>query len=1229
MGLVRQTPLLILPQASLDSITADQGIDSVYEYSLSNWVRPQEDGTYDFSEFDRVLGASRGLRVELGMHNIPLARWAETSSLGEPVKRGESGVSHGGLSFKYGGFRIKAADGAWDGFFVRNGNDNSFTPACLAVWSETLFRYACDFYRAVAKHCRGNPSILRYTLNSEGSVVYVSEMGLLWDAALPYYRDHLRRRFGDIRALNRVFGTAHERFDDIPLPRPPGEGEKTVRLTPAYYEYTQMCIDRTKRVREQFARVLKEADPDHVVGEVQSSMFGGNTYDTYAMAVNTPYDTFAAGDSDTRSIRYQYSLNRYHPKPIWLYEPYTYNPWRTPEGKGYRVEETARRMLTANVWRWFIWGHQGLPFFNQRNNSEITDYRIADIMLRPSSCNWQPQPVNPVVRPAAASLAVLKPVYEKLARILWSAPVVGPRIGLLESSSTHRVPWPTSGTFSDVGLLQGRLERERKHFFFVPETALVEGAEPMDSYRVIIAAYATHLRPEARDRLLEWVQKGGVLIGSGPTGLFDHYGRSAGGIPESVFGMTGLEYGAGLTEESKVATCRGTMAGREGLSLWSNRDFYWRLPSQGLKEGTRVLAALADGTPVAVARDYGAGKVILTAATIGALADLYWPMVQAEINRAQPVPEAASSSPELTLQVRENPDGIRYLSIVNLNISAPTEATLTVAGEFEHPRDLTVGEGWVIPAEAGGGVTRFRIWLAPGAGTFVELGKSTAKLSGLTPAEESAVLAMGRYTNLLHRAAAWGLDTAADGQALKAVEAAGAAGRYEQVRTRVAAMGAALHKRWFDSRTAMVKAGSRDVQVDPVAAAWAESYAAMAQALLQQGKADAAEERMAQAEGVLALTPEVFAAGEVFPFVSRRLALDDVSSWPKHGWRTVYSDRKARRGELGEFVLVASAEGLYVGARVRADKVTDTAQRPGLAWRVMDGVVLHLRCLDRTRELPGEFRSEDTYEITFYADGSVFVWDNLLPCDAKLIRNQVTRVQGGYCVAGFIPGAAVRFWPRPGVNVIVDVCLYTYGTHEAGYWHGKYGQASTWARVRLGDALPTAAASRAGVTEAGLPPGTAEACLRVEHWMPQEAMGVGTALASSNAAEVLPAGKKGAIILSNPGRTESVQLMTRFAALGRKPGLRIWLMGGGTGAQIELRITGREGYTWQSMLKDDTEGWRMVDVALDECRQVYEDDHSELMGGFIHYRPRLNSLIVRFTKPLMSVKVGLVQYLEE
>ena len=147
--------------------------------------------------------------------------------------------------------------------------------------------------------------------------------------------------------------------------------------------------------------------------------------------------------------------------------------------------------------------------------------------------------------------------------------------------------------------------------------------------------------------------------------------------------------------------------------------------------------------------------------------------------------------------------------------------------------------------------------------------------------------------------------------------------------------------------------------------------------------------------------------------------------------------------------------------------------------------------------------------------------------------------------------------------------------------------------------------------------------------MPQETRGVGRAVIAFDAGEALPDGKKGAMALSIAGQAEEVQLMTQFDAVGAKPGLRVWLKGTGSGAKIELRVTGREGSTWQMLLKDETNAWRAVDVVLDQCVKTTEDMHNEVLNKYEIYRPLLNRLIVRFAKPLGSLKVGLVEYIEK
>ena len=145
--------------------------------------------------------------------------------------------------------------------------------------------------------------------------------------------------------------------------------------------------------------------------------------------------------------------------------------------------------------------------------------------------------------------------------------------------------------------------------------------------------------------------------------------------------------------------------------------------------------------------------------------------------------------------------------------------------------------------------------------------------------------------------------------------------------------------------------------------------------------------------------------------------------------------------------------------------------------------------------------------------------------------------------------------------------------------------------------------------------------------MPQETHeAIGRAAVAFDSTEALPNGKNGAIILTSDGQSEDIQMMTQFEEIGKKPGLRVWLKGAESGAKIALRATGL-GYTWQLVLKDDSKEWRAVDMVLDKCQTTHEDNWAETMNGFEVNRPFVNRLIVRFAKPLSSIKVGLVEYL--
>ena len=116
--------------------------------------------------------------------------------------------------------------------------------------------------------------------------------------------------------------------------------------------------------------------------------------------------------------------------------------------------------------------------------------------------------------------------------------------------------------------------------------------------------------------------------------------------------------------------------------------------------------------------------------------------------------------------------------------------------------------------------------------------------------------------------------------------------------------------------------------------------------------------------------------------------------------------------------------------------------------------------------------------------------------------------------------------------------------------------------------------------------------------------------------------------MTRPDRENRAQLRTQFNAIGKRRGLRVWLKGTNSGGEIEFRVTGREGYTWAMHLKDDFAQWKAVVVDLGACEKTREDQHTELLHGETQFRPSLNRLVVRLTRPATRIRLGLIEYLE-
>ena len=114
---------------------------------------------------------------------------------------------------------------------------------------------------------------------------------------------------------------------------------------------------------------------------------------------------------------------------------------------------------------------------------------------------------------------------------------------MLYSVATQTVGWPYQETeFEGLNLHQW-LFYSSIPYFVVHEDAIADTREILGDYRVIVAPFATVTRRELGRTWLNWIRVGGVLLSSGPFGVYDEFGKEDLTVLRAVFGA-GLKVAA-------------------------------------------------------------------------------------------------------------------------------------------------------------------------------------------------------------------------------------------------------------------------------------------------------------------------------------------------------------------------------------------------------------------------------------------------------------------------------------------------------------------------------------------------------------------------------------------------------------------------------------------------------------------------------------------------------------
>jgi len=571
---------------------------------------------------------------------------------------------------------LHTSDGRW--------SDRGECHQMINIWHPEVLRVNNDYLTTLGRNFKDNENVVCYELINEPSLHVGKQAerfrsehygtGGYSKAARRAWPKFLRRKYGDIARLNKLWGSDYASFEAV---EPPADcmvepSEFPDPRVPLVIEFNRFRM----RSHEEYFRgsiaALRKADPNHVVmPQFIASVFPRvEACDDLLGLGSLDWDFFSThdwpGDKPAVTCLYAYSINRYIKKPMWEDE-FIWPHW-VQKGVDQRLVRAATR---RNLWRMIAWGKRGIHLFNLENE-----------WCAGSPDNWNNSILNVelgsrIVRFGTGAIKMVKDAAGPLAPVIFKTHIVNQRIAIIQPTTTLLSGKPYHASKRAANTICSRLLKMHWTPFFVPEECILDGREDLDNFDLIIVPYGVCAPAQLQDKLLEWTKKGGHLVLAGPFGVYDEFGRKSLHLLRETFGATG----AAMSEKGR-----------------------WQISLPAEKKPERSL----------LSRDCGKGTICLQTDGPVPLAEL----LSAAIPR-KPV-DCAQESVELIL--RSDEEGTRYLFAVNLDYGAAVRTEISFAGGFTKVTDM-LARGAAVPARTREGRTFVPVTLAAGGTVLLKLRK--------------------------------------------------------------------------------------------------------------------------------------------------------------------------------------------------------------------------------------------------------------------------------------------------------------------------------------------------------------------------------------------------------------------------------------------------------------------------------------------------------------------------
>jgi hypothetical protein len=620
----------------------------------------------------------------------------------------------------------------------------------LNVFNDEVRHLFVNHHREIARRQRFTSKWNLPWMAAECMQFYGGRENAYSPSAVKKFRQYLEGIYGDIDRMNTEIGTDYKDFASV---NPPPDMGVVLRRRPGPLDYH---FERFRRqgpvdIFDMVAKAMKEENP-----EFQSWFESMARFDlTPAHGLDT-YNMFRV--SDMGSTHSQGEFN-----PIWNMSVRRYFPG-TVYGKQEHLPQENECNCDPEVEMLRAATHAGW------NLELICGNRALGLWGAPAGYRRALEAYGPYLHDGRDDVVPYRnngesAVFRKRAD-MW-LPLLNnlkwkhPKVGMLYSTTTQIIGWPYQEIeFEGLNLHQW-LFYSSTPYFVVHEDAIADTRESLGDYRVIFVPYGTLTQHEISRKWLNWVRIGGVLLSSGPFGVYDQFGREDLTVLKAVFGDSlkikhasdeiARDGNNRLDRDSIEYLRKNGIYDVESISGW-----FWNVTCDNLPETASVLLRLEDGRPVLLSGDYEGGRVMFSAcgAFANQLGTLYINQLRKRITPfAQPTKQYGLLSFPLTDAAHH-----LYFMVINYDLFNKVRDTIRLDAAVRRVVDVGIDHGFPVPFSSDSTTTSIDIELPPGRSALLDLGfeaDMTWKVtqinedSGVVPASVPDI-----YTNRLREIAA-------------------------------------------------------------------------------------------------------------------------------------------------------------------------------------------------------------------------------------------------------------------------------------------------------------------------------------------------------------------------------------------------------------------------------------------------------------------------------------------